>query len=155
MEPFLTREMGFWKNGLSAIFRADTKNSRMPPQTAVWIPTAFYASLECSAHRAELMRFKPNLLNHFCQRQKKKTRLSTSLCVRAIKKIFLRECLRDLNSRHYANTKLLSFCSAMFLILSIYHSISEKSGSPSLFTGNLILSIATVSLFPMLLYPYF
>ena len=52
--------------------------------------------LECSGHRAKLVRLK-STNNHFCRRAKKKTRLSTSLCVRAIKKIFLPFCLRDLN----------------------------------------------------------
>ena len=48
------------------------------------------------------------------------------LCVRAIKKDIFGECLRDLNALYYTNTNLLSFCSTMFLKLSMYCSVSKK-----------------------------
>ena len=46
----------------------------------------------------QALRFNSHLLHHFLpEGKKKKVRFSTNLCERAIKKIFLPFCLRDLN----------------------------------------------------------
>ena len=78
--------------GLFAIRRADTTND------AIFDPdSALYVRLGALVIERNVVRLKSHHSNLFRLKAKKKVRFSTNLCVRAIRKIFLRECLRDLN----------------------------------------------------------